>query len=80
LVSTESERGTMPLFKDLPMVSVPKYQLFRRAQKLFFTQMELGRSFAKPYIAVIAILVVNTMKVGGVKTFATGVRDLPLTI
>jgi len=29
------------------------------------------RSFAKPCIA---ILVVNTMKVGGVKTFATGVK------
>jgi len=28
------------------------------------------KSFAKPYIAVTAILVVNTMKVGGVKTFA----------
>jgi len=32
------------------------------------------KSFAKPYIAIIAILVVNTMKIDGVKAFATGVK------
>jgi len=37
-------------------------------------------SFAKPYIAVTAILVVNTMEVGGVKTFATGVKTFAVHI
>jgi len=48
---------------------------FQESSKTVFYTIGV-KSFAKPYIAVTAILVVNTMKFGGVKTFATGVHNL----
>jgi len=84
-VSVQSARGGFTRFSIVALVSYErifykdidtligkrlnsKMPTFQESPKTVFTQMEL--SSAKPYIAVTAILVVNTMKIDGVKTFA----------